>query len=164
MVDPAVGRQWVARVLGITAAPSSDGLDGLDDFNLDDEPVEPEPVDPLALWSSAKDDVDAGLNALVRMLKDQDSPVLRKIADYGLHGLTDGQTVALTKALMQYRGASGEARAAASGQVLKAVTAYQTLLTGNPVFARLDANPFGVSIGLVSRLGGALADIGKAVS
>ena len=53
---------------------------------------------------------------------------------------------------------------AAAKQLQAAASAFRSHLTEKAVFAKLDDNPFGVDIGFISRLGGALARIEKAVS
>jgi len=120
------------------------------------------PPDPQAIYEDAKEEVAAGIEELIRVLKSTGHPVLDQVAQFGLLGLTDGQHVALTKALLQYRSAPPAGREQASKQVQDAVAMYRKTLRGN-VFSLMDDNPFGVEIGFRSVLDPALADIAQAV-
>lgn len=163
MADDAAKRAWLLKVLGIDlAAREDEGTEA--EWTEEAEDTDAPPADPLAIWTEAKEQVDAGLNALIRVMQAEESPTLQRIAGFGLFGLTQGQTVALNKALREYQASAGPARAAAAKQVQAAAQSYRALLTGRPVFAKLDDNPFGIEVGLVDRLGGALARIESAVS
>jgi hypothetical protein len=161
MADETAKREWVARVLGVSVQ-ADDGATPLDDnWALDfDQP----PTDPMSLWVDAKDKVDAGLNVLIGVLRGRPSPVLQQIAEYGLFGLTEGQSVALNKALREYQTAAGPAKQKAAQQVQAAVQDYRKLLSSRPAFALIDDNPYGIAVGLRSQLDPALSAIARAVA
>lgn len=137
--------EWIKRVLGLDLAG----------------PVQvtpQEPVDLNAIWRDAKEATDQQLNVLAGKLRATGDPDLERIADLGLFSIGGGRgiNVALRKALIEYGAASTDRRPAAAQQVRKAVTDYRVAITGNPGIALIDRNPFGVMVGLGSRLGAAL--------
>ncbi len=142
---------WVARVLGIEAGTdSSAGKD-------------PQPSDLLALFRDAKDEVDAALERLRGALRDTEDEDLIRIADLGLFGMTDGEGVGLMKALFEWRAASPEQRAARAKAAAAAAKAYKDKVFAHKLAGLVEANPFGVPVGLKSRLGPALDAIARAI-
>jgi hypothetical protein len=138
---------WVARVLGIVTGDAAAPLPKLD---------------YLGLWRDAKEEVDAGLNRLASELRATADEDLVRIADYGLFGLTNGQGVGLVKALMQLRQVAPDRRPAAVKAARDAAAAYRQAVLGHPLAALVDENPFGIPVGLRSRLVAALDTIADA--
>ena len=136
-------RQWLLRVLGL-------------DLPLGASVGAAADAEPLAVWRDAKEAVDGKLEQLARELRGFGDPDLERIADFGLFGLTEGESVALNKALFDYQRAAPAARVGAAGNVRKAVGAYRAALDAEPMVGLLDRNPFGVDIGVRRTLGGAL--------
>ena len=56
---------------------------------------------PMEIWRDAKANVDTGIDQLQKSLKGIDHPDLNRIAEMGLNGITDGNQVALMKALFR---------------------------------------------------------------
>lgn len=110
---------------------------------------------PAEIWIAAKQATDERLNQLASALRAFDIPQFRAIADLGLFAVTKGETVALTKALIEHRAAP----AAAVGKVRAAVAAYRAVLAGNPKLALIDDNPFGIVTGIGPMLGRAFDEI-----
>lgn len=138
--------QWVTRVLGA---------------RLNKTPgVVPNGGDPMALWRDAKDAVDTRLNALAAKLRSFEDEDFDQIADKGLFGLTGGgQTVALTKALMTYNGATGPGKAKAAADLRKSLDGYRAFLDGSELVELIDANPFGVQVMMFATLDHALGQL-----
>ena len=112
--------------------------------------------DPMAIWMAAKEDVDDGISALQSALRGQGHPVLAKIADAGLAGVTDGNQTALMKALFEMKFSSGDARKTAAKALLAQIAAYSTFLKSDPVIELVENNPFSISVPVKAPLGAAL--------
>lgn len=117
------------------------------------------------VWQNAKESLDGKLEQLARELRALDDEDANQVAEYGLFGLTSGrETVGLIKALVEYDGADGGRRAQAGAALRQATAAYRKSLEANPIAEMLDANPFGVDLGLRATLGGALQQIESALA
>jgi hypothetical protein len=143
----AIQDGWVVRVLGVAAGKA-------------ERP--PSDLDYLGLWRDAKEDVDTGLNRLAGRLRATADEDLIRIADFGLFGMTNGQGVGLMKTLMQLRQAPPDRRPAVVKAAREAATAYRQAVLGHPLATLVDENPFGVEVGLRSRLVAALDTIADA--
>lgn len=122
-------------------------------------------VDPdelLATFRDAKDDVDAGLNKLGAALRATGDVDMLQIADYGLFGMTEGGGVGLLKALFDLRGAGPERREAALQAARQAAAKYRAAVLSDGIVDLVDANPFGVEVGIKSKLVAALDKIASA--
>ncbi|MDE2007213.1 MAG: hypothetical protein KGI51_11645, partial [Rhodospirillales bacterium] len=132
-------RAWVARVLGVRMpVPGGPRAEG--------------PM--LPMWLDAKDRVDGAIGKLQSALRGFKDPDLDRIAEMGLNGVTGRASVGLMVALRE-----ADAPGAGEGQRRKlatAVAAYRAFLSDSPVVGLIDANPFGVGVGLRTTLGGAL--------
>lgn len=116
------------------------------------------------IWRTAKEQTDAGVTGLQTALKSHRSSALDRIADAGLNGITEGNSVAMMRALMDYDSAAADSRAKASATVLKQVDAYRTFLSGSTVLDLVENNPFGVPVAIKAPLTAALDNIAGAVS
>lgn len=115
----------------------------------------------LATWRTAKDQVDDRLQKLsaeLRQYKDED---LNRIAEFGLFGITDRETVGLTASLFEYHGAAPAKRADLAAKLRGAIKAYRTAVDANAMVALVDEAPFKTKVALRATLFGALARIEK---
>lgn len=118
----------------------------------------------LPIWRDAKERVDNQLNALHNAMRARDKPVLTRIADAGLHGITDGQLTAVQTALMDYDNATGESRTEARQKLATATAGMRKFLKDNPILPLLDSNPLGVNVSVRLILAQALKSIDGTVS
>ncbi|MDC0659826.1 hypothetical protein N6L27_17640 [Leisingera sp. SS27] len=139
--DAAAGLKVLAQALKTPAAAEAPG------------------EDVMAIWQAAKEDVDRGISVLQAALRSQNHPVLARIADAGLAGVTGGNQTALMKALFEMNSAGGEARKTAAQALLAQVAAYGKFLKDDPVIALVEENPFGISAPVRAPLGNALRQI-----
>jgi hypothetical protein len=132
-------QDWVKRVLGIdiAGAPQSKGGGKL-----------------TPIWLDAKGAVDAGIGKLQDALRNADDEDPQQIAEFGLYGATQGETVRLMAALRDADGGGAEA----SPKLLDAVHDYRDFLEGAPIVDLIEDNPFGVAVPLRKTLGAALAE------
>ncbi len=142
MADDAAKRAWMLAALGVDvggggskAAPSSSGE------NL------------TAIWIGAKEKADAGIALLQKALKQNGHPMLAQIADAGLNGVTDRNSVGIRVALAEVD--SSGAAAPAKAKAAKAVQSFRAFL-GSDIVKLIDENPFNVSVNLRQTLGDAL--------
>lgn len=113
----------------------------------------------LPIWRAAKEATDVGLNNLQVALKSHGHPDMRAIADKGLNGMTDGNQTAMMSALMEFDGASGEARPKSGAALLQQVEAYRSFLSSNTYVDLFENNPLGVKVTIKAPLGAALDQI-----
>ncbi len=116
-------------------------------------------ADLLALFRDAREEVDAGLNKLQEAMRGTQDADMIRIADLGMYGMTDGEGVGLLKALMDLRGAAPEQRAASSRAARAAAAAYKAAVFKHVLVDLVDANPFGIAVGIKAKLGPALDTI-----
>ncbi|MCO6415437.1 hypothetical protein JYK14_04495 [Siccirubricoccus sp. KC 17139] len=121
-----------------------------------------DPAELLALWRDAKEEVDAGLNRLAGELRATGDENLVRIADFALYGMTNGEGMGLMKALMQLRAAPPDHQGTAARAVRDAALAYCKAVLGHPLARLVDENPFGIPVGIESRLVAALDRIAEA--
>ncbi|MCO6417382.1 hypothetical protein JYK14_14580 [Siccirubricoccus sp. KC 17139] len=135
MADSEQQRSWCIRVLGVDpAAPGAPAGPG---------------ASVLAGWQAAKEAADAQLDALARALRSRGDPDFDQIAEYGLFGITGGQsTVGLIAALRGYDAAAPAERAAAGAALGKAVAAWRAQLHASALVDALEDNPLGVTVDL----------------
>jgi hypothetical protein len=145
---------WILRVLGV--ATHGDG----------EPPVTGSPgpaADLLKRFMDAKEEVDAGLDKLASALRATDDPDKLRIADFGLFGIGGGNAVRLIAALTEARGAAPDAQPRLLDRARKAAAAYHAALLADKTTALIDANPWGITVGLRGTLLQALAEIESAV-
>jgi hypothetical protein len=119
-------------------------------------------TDFLAVFRDAKEEVDEGLNKLARALRETRDVDLVRIADYGLYGMTEGQGVGLMKALLDLKAASPDRREALAKDARAAAAAYKAAVFADKAVDLVDANPFGIEVGIRAKLGTALDTIATA--
>ena len=103
-------------------------------------------LDALALWRDAKEACDQGISALQQKILSYDDPDLRRIAEFGLNGVTDGVQTGLMAALFTYNSTSGEDRIKAATVVAARAAEARKLIEGDAVIALCEDNPFGVKV------------------
>lgn len=116
-------------------------------------------TDPLVVWRTAKESVDDTITDLQQALKGFDDPVLSKISQYGLNGITDGNQVALSKALLEFNAAPQSDRESQGRALASQAQVYKDFLSTDPRVALCENNPFGIAVPLRTKLGGALEKI-----
>lgn len=136
---------WVSRVLGVSAAA----------------PLTPSPTpgELLVQFRDAKEAVDAGIARLQAALRDTGDEDLVRVAEYGLYGMGGGQGGRLVTTLMDLRAAPQNKHEATAKAARQAAAAYKAAVLGHPLAELLDANPFGVDVGLQARLAPVLETI-----
>ena len=117
----------------------------------------------LDIWRAAKEQTDAGVSDLQKALKRHKSAELDRIAEAGLNGITEGNSVAMMGALMEYDAAGGPEKSAAGSKLLKQVEAYRNFLDHSPLVALAEDNPFGVAVVVKAPLHAALNGIAAAI-
>lgn len=127
----------------------------------DDEPL---PDDPMVIWTNAREATDGAMSSLQAALKAYKDPILLRIAEYGLNGITDGNQVALSKALLEFKTASEEQRAVKAQALAAQAKTYRGFLDSDPKIALCERNPFGIAVPLRAKLGRALDAIGRIAS
>lgn len=118
-------------------------------------PQEPR-ADALAIWRDAKEACDKGISQLQSALRGYPDEDLARIADMGLHGVTDGAQVGLMAALFDFQNAAGEARAKAAQVLAQRVAACRDVIANDPVIALCEDNPFNIAVEIRGPLGAAL--------
>lgn len=147
MADDTNKWDWMQRVLGVSGETPRAPAAG------------PRPkLSPI--WMEAKEEVDAGISRLQDALRQTADDDLLQIAEYGLYGATQGESVKLMAALRVADGGSDEGLA----KVLDAVSDYRDFLDGAPIVELIEDNPFGVKVPLRRTLGAALDELERLAS
>lgn len=116
-------------------------------------------LDALALWRDAKEACDVGISALQQKIMSFDDPDLRRIAEFGLNGVTEGVQTGLMAALFTYNSTSGADRIKAAAVVAARAAEARKLLEGDQVIALVEDNPFGVKVDIRGTLGATLRQL-----
>ena len=117
----------------------------------------------LPLWTKAREIVGGQLSELQGVLRGTKNPDMRRIAEYGMNGITKRLQVGLQVALMNLDQAAGDARPKAADKVRQVVADYRKFLESDRLVPLLDKNPFGVKVAIRPTLGAVLTAIEKAV-
>jgi hypothetical protein len=123
---------WVRGVLGVEFAPKVQAPSG-------------PRAKLLPIWTEAKEKADTGIAKLQDALREQEDEDLESIAEFGLYGVTTGQSVRLMAAL---RDADSAGSDKAYETVRDAVEDYRDYLEGAPIVDLVEDNPFGVQVPL----------------
>jgi hypothetical protein len=116
-------------------------------------------LDALAVWRDAKEACDVGISALQQKILSFDDPDLRRIAEFGLNGVTDGVQTGLMAALFTYNSTSGADRIKAAATVAARAADARKVLEGDQIIALVEDNPFGVKVDIRGTLGAALRQL-----
>lgn len=114
------------------------------------------PGGTLGLWQDARDTVSEQLAGLGDALRTTGHPLLIRIAELGLNGLTKRLQVGLHVALTDYDAATRDARTKAATKVHALLADYRNFLKSDATLPLLESNPLGVALEARARLGGAL--------
>ncbi len=133
--------QWILEVLGFDVEEAADWGGKL-----------------TPIWTGAKARVDQGFAALQRELKAVDDPDVQQLADFGLNGVTDRDSVRLMAALMDADNGRG------TDKLVAAIDRFRSFLDGSPIVDLIEDNPFGVTIPLRAQLGSALDIIASKIA
>ena len=117
--------------------------------------------DPQALWRDAKESVDQAISQLQSKLRGFNDPVMTRIAEFGLNGLSEGNQTALNKALFEFNGSEGPSRAKAAAALAAQALSYKGFMASNKLVDLCENNPFGVAVPIREKLGSALDDIAR---
>jgi hypothetical protein len=151
--DVATREAWVRRVLGVDVTGGSAAASRI-------EPV-------LPIWRDAKDWVDGQIERLRGAMRDTGVPAIARVADAGLNGITGRLQVGMIKELMEFDGAAraGDAQktVGSAARLRGTIGEWRGFLGKDRVVGLLDANPWGVDVGLRQKLGEALDDIERAL-
>lgn len=120
--------------------------------------------DPMAIWRKAKETVDVSISALQKAIKAHENPDLQRIAEFGLNGATDGNQVAIQKALMEFNMAEGATRTDAGKKLIAQTAVYRKFVSESPVIKLCERNPFGVKVSIKSPILTALDQIDQAAA
>ncbi len=114
-------------------------------------------------WQTASDLVDKQMNDLAAAMRKTGHPVLTRIADLGLNGVTGDNKVPLMAAIGDI--GQGDAGKLAKGRAkaLETVRAFQKHLSDDPRVAVCEANPLGVAVSMRATLGDALKQMEAAL-
>ena len=144
---------WVRRVLGIDPAQGGTAASRTD------------PV--LPIWRDARDWVNDQIERLRGAMRDSGVSAIMQVADAGLNGITGRLQVGVVKELMEFDGAasSGDTQkiATAATRLRGTIGEWRGFLSKDRVVQLLDANPWGVNIGLRESLGEALDEIERSL-
>lgn len=162
-------RIWVAHVLDIDFG-DDDGIEPEDEemeaeefeeiSSGPDKPALSVPRTPLLpIWIEAKEDLDTDIDTLQRKLRADGDEGLLRIAEYGLHKVTEGNSVRLMAAL---RDADSAKSPEAVAKAYDAVQAFRTFLT-TPGVDVIEDNPVDVDVPVRRKLGKALDQLTSAM-
>ncbi len=147
--DPAKDA-WVQRVLGVSLNKSSAAP----------APGRASPAaNMLPIWLDAKETIDDAISKLQAQMRDVPHPLLARVADQGLSGLTGRLRVGLQVALTEYDRAASTDRPTLVPKVQSALAAFRTFLDTDRVIPLLERNPFQVPVTIRATLGAALDTI-----
>jgi hypothetical protein len=146
--DHSAQYAWIARVLGVASGPTSVSRDG--------GPL-------LPIWIEAKDTVGEQITKLQTVMRGTDFPLLRRIADAGLNGITGRLQVGLMVELTEFDRAATDARPQSATRLRGAINRLRGFLDQDRAVPLLDSNPLGVTVAIRRELGGALDRIERAL-
>jgi hypothetical protein len=171
-------REWVRRVLGIDfGIEAEEDEDDTDEPDLADDDFEAEELEEvsvgphkpslsvpkqslLPIWIAAKEDLDGDIDKLQRALRDDGDEGLLRIAEYGLHKVTDVNSVRLMVAL---READSVKSSEAVAKAYDAVQAFRSFLASSSGVEIIEDNPVDVDVPVRKKLGTALEQLAGAM-
>jgi len=146
--------QWMERVFGV-----SFGTDTPDED--EDRPPLSAPSRPLLpIWVAAKEALDSDIDKLQRALREDGDEGLLQIAEYGLHKVTNGQSVKLMAALREADSAKTDKAVTAA---YDAVQSFRNFLASSPGVDVIEDNPLDVNVPVRAKLGAALDQLARAM-
>lgn len=116
----------------------------------------------LPIWAEAKSSIDRQIGALETFLKTSGAPVLERIAETGLHGVTSGQIVSLQAALMDFDAAATPVKSARLPALSSALKGMATFVQSDEAVGLMDSNPFKIDCTIRATTLAALSEIAQA--
>jgi len=111
-------------------------------------------------WDRTVNAVGSQLQQLAKALQATGDPRCRRIADYGLSGLTRRESVAMRAALLECRARDD---ATTRSRLTAAIAAYRRFLAENPLVPLLERNPLGVACAIRQPLAASLQSLEQAL-
>lgn len=102
----------------------------------------------LPVWQQAKDRAGAQISQLQAALRETGHPLLMRIADQGLNGITGRLQVGLQTALTEFDAATVGKRRRQRDQAQQAIADFKKFLADDPGLPLLALNPLGVTVTL----------------
>jgi hypothetical protein len=115
-------------------------------------------------WQQAIETVDGQINQLQSKLRESDHPTLKRIAEFGLNGVTGKLKVGLRVAQMEFDDATGDARKGLHQKLLGAIKSVKSFVASDRAIQLIDENPLSVSVTIRQTLNGALEQMEKSLS
>jgi hypothetical protein len=143
-------RAWLLRVLGLD--PSSGSPSGA-------AAGAPRVGKALPVWIAAREQVGEQITKLQDAMRGTKYPLLEKLADRGLNGITGRLQVGLQVQLMELDQSDAAGRSQAAGKVRTGIADFRAFLQTDRIVPLIEKNPFGVPVTLSASLGEALAAI-----
>jgi len=150
--DTEQQRAWVTRVLGV---------------DLTAKTQDSTPVSLTAAreaYEAASDLVNGQIAKLQSELRKSTDAELREISEFGLNGVTGNHRVPLRAVLMEIDYGGPTALKKSGPKALKIVQSFRAHLDQDEKVEACDENPFGVAVSIRSSLGGALAQMERALA
>lgn len=116
-------------------------------------------VKALPVWQKARDKAGAQISQLQSALRETGHPLLVRIADQGLNGITGRLQVGLQTALMEFDAATVGKRRRQRDEALQAVADFKKFLVDDKGLPLLGVNPFGVTVTLREDLAEAMTTL-----
>lgn len=120
-------------------------------------------TDPIQIWNAAQERVGNQISSLHDALLATGDPDFRKIAEFGLNGITDRLQNEMRIALFDLQAAPLEKRGAASKKVLDVAGRFETFVNENRVIGLCDENPFSVNVSIRETLIEAISGLRESV-
>ena len=102
----------------------------------------------LPVWQKAKDKAGAQISQLQAALRETGHPLLMRIADQGLNGITGRLQVGLQTALTEFDAGTVGRRRRQRDQAQQAIADFKKFLADDPGLPLLALNPLGVTVTL----------------
>lgn len=125
----------IEKMLREGAAASAGDAEGVEEDVASSNPTE--------FWADARDAVSVSLESFRSKLSAEDDPNLKRIAEHGLSGITDGNNVALMAALFGYNTSSSTDRPKNAKIVQQRIDEYRKFLASSSLITLCENNPFG---------------------
>ena len=113
----------------------------------------------LPVWQKAKDKAGSQISQLQSALRETGHPLLMRIADLGLNGITGRLQVGLQAALMEFDGATVGKRKRQRDHAQQAIADFKKFLADDPGLPLLALNPLGVTVTVRDDLAKAMATL-----
>jgi len=155
VAQDAAQKAWISKVLGVSLP---------DDTPQPAAREKPAAGPLLPLWIDAKERAGDQIGKLQSALRSMRHPILDRVADQGLNGITGRLQVGLQVALTEFDRAQGDEREKARAKLGQKLQDFRSFLKTDKVLPALEQNPFGVAISLRGDLTAAMDAIEDAAN